>query len=60
MSQEPHYKIQTILGPIAVMPECKAQAVCVNGSHCWEAGRCLRDPAVAPSPSSTESDGGTG
>jgi hypothetical protein len=34
--------LNTVLGPLKVVPECKAQAVCVNGSRCWEAGRCLK------------------
>ena len=36
--------VETVLGPLKVVPECRAQAVCVNGSKCWEAGRCLRSP----------------
>lgn len=36
--------VETVLGPLKVLPECKAQAVCVNGLKCWEAGRCLRSP----------------
>jgi hypothetical protein len=36
--------VETVLGPLKVVPECRAQAVCVNGSKCWEAGRCLRPP----------------
>jgi hypothetical protein len=34
--------VATVLGPIKIIPECKAQAVCVNGLRCWEAGRCLK------------------
>jgi len=45
-SATPRYTIDTVLGPIKVVPECKVQAVCVNGLKCWEAGRCLRDPAA--------------
>lgn len=33
-------------------PECKAQAVCVNGRHCIDAGRCLRSGEVAVVPAS--------
>lgn len=39
---EPRKTIQTVLGPVRVVPECKVQAVCTNGSKCWEAGRCCR------------------
>lgn len=35
-------RIDTVIGPVKMLPECKSQAVCVNGSKCWEAGRCLR------------------
>lgn len=38
--------IETVLGPLKVVPECKALAVCVNGLVCWEAGRCLRSGAL--------------
>lgn len=38
----PRKILKTVLGPIKVVPECKAQAVCVNGLKCWEAGRCLK------------------
>lgn len=34
--------IATVLGPLKIIPECKAQAVCVNGPCCWEAGKCLK------------------
>jgi hypothetical protein len=37
--------VETVLGPLKVVPECRAQAVCVNGSKCWEAGRCLLSPS---------------
>ena len=40
--QEPCKTIMTVLGPVRVMPECKVQAVCVNGAKCWKAGRCCR------------------
>lgn len=48
MPVPPHPKllIKTVIGPVKVMPECKAQAVCVNGNKCWEAGECLRKPAA--------------
>jgi hypothetical protein len=32
------------------VPECKAQAVCVNGRHCIDAGCCLRSGEVAVVP----------
>lgn len=35
--------IDTVIGPVKVIPECHAQAVCVLGRRCWEAGHCLRD-----------------
>lgn len=38
----PRRIMETVLGPIKVVPECKAQAVCVNGLKCWEDGQCLR------------------
>lgn len=34
--------LPTALGPIKLIPECAAQAVCVNGLNCWEAGCCLK------------------
>ena len=34
--------IDTVVGPMRVVPECKVQALCTNGWRCWEAGRCLR------------------
>lgn len=43
---EPRKRIDTVLGAVAVCPECKLQAVCTNGSKCWEVGECLR--ACAP------------
>lgn len=49
---EPRRRIDTVLGAVAVVPECKVQAVCTNGSKCWEAGECLRaelpPPTVIP------------
>lgn len=44
---EPRRTIDTVLGPIKVVPECDAQAVCVNGLRCWEAGVCLHQPERA-------------
>lgn len=38
--------IDTVIGPIRLIPECKVQAVCVKGLRCWEAGRCLRADEV--------------
>lgn len=38
----PRMRIDTVLGPVRVVPECLVQAVCVNGSKCWDAGVCLR------------------
>ena len=38
----PKRVLNTALGAIKMIPECEAQAVCVKGLECWEAGRCLR------------------
>ena len=40
--------LDTVLGPVKINPECRVAACCGNGKRCWEAGRCLRDPAAAP------------
>lgn len=41
-SIKPRHTIDTVVGPVQVMPECERQAVCVNGSKCWEVGACLK------------------
>ncbi len=46
---EPRKRIDTVIGSVAVVPECKVQATCTNGSKCWEAGECLRAPCDAGS-----------
>lgn len=43
----PRRTLDTVLGPLKVVPDCKAQACCVNGLKCWEAGECLRAPVTA-------------
>jgi hypothetical protein len=52
----PRRTMDTVLGPVGIIPECKAQAVCVNGRHCWEAGQCLRSGDVLVVPARAEDD----